>query len=96
MVSAQEAFEMATIRGARALHLEVQIGSLEVGKRADVVLLEMEPINQIPISSIYSALVYATKIGVCSSRFANPPAFPICWSNVTLAALWCCVCAMIC
>jgi 5-methylthioadenosine/S-adenosylhomocysteine deaminase len=56
VVSAQEAFEMATIRGARALHLEGQIGALEVGKRADAVLLEMEAINQIPISSIYSAL----------------------------------------
>jgi len=67
VVSAQEAFEMATIRGARALHLEAQIGSLEVGKRADVVLLEMEAINQIPISSIYSALVYATKASdVCT------------------------------
>ena len=61
VVSAQEAFELATIRGARALHLDQQIGSLEVGKRADVVLLEMDPIDQVPLSSIYSALVYATK-----------------------------------
>ncbi|QPN57895.1 amidohydrolase [Synechococcus sp. CBW1107] len=61
VVSAQQAFELATIRGARALHLEAQIGSLEVGKRADVVVLEMEAIDQVPLSSIYSALVYATK-----------------------------------
>ena len=61
MVSALEAFEMATIRGARALHLDAQIGSLEVGKRADLVVLEMEAINQIPLSSIYSALVYTSK-----------------------------------
>ena len=61
VVSAQEAFELATIRGARALHLEDQIGSLEVGKRGDLVVLDMEAINQIPIKSIYSALVYATK-----------------------------------
>ena len=61
VVSAQEAFELATIRGARALHLEAQIGSLEVGKRADLVVLEMEAINQVPLSSIYSALVYASK-----------------------------------
>jgi 5-methylthioadenosine/S-adenosylhomocysteine deaminase len=39
--------EMATIRGARALHLEGQIGALEVGKRADVVLLEMEAITDL-------------------------------------------------
>ena len=61
VVSALEAFEMATIRGARALHLDAQIGSLEVGKRADQVVLEMEAINQIPLSSIYSALVYTSK-----------------------------------
>lgn len=61
VVSAQEAFELATIRGARALHMESQIGSLEVGKRADVVVLETDPIDQVPLSSIYSTLVYATK-----------------------------------
>jgi len=61
VVSALEAFELATIRGARALHLDAQIGSLEVGKRADLVVLEMDAINQVPLSSIYSALVYATK-----------------------------------
>jgi 5-methylthioadenosine/S-adenosylhomocysteine deaminase len=61
VVSAQEAFELATIRGARALHLDAHIGSLEMGKRADVVVLEMEAIDQVPLSSIYSALVYATK-----------------------------------
>ncbi|MFZ0406959.1 MAG: amidohydrolase [Cyanobium sp.] len=61
VVSAQEAFEMATIRGARALHLESQVGSLEVGKRADLAVLDMEAINQLPLSSIYSALVYASK-----------------------------------
>jgi 5-methylthioadenosine/S-adenosylhomocysteine deaminase len=37
------------------------IGSLEVGKRADLVVLQMDPIDQIPLRSIYSALVYATK-----------------------------------
>lgn len=38
-----------------------------MGKRAEVVLLVMEAINQIPISSIYSALVYATKASdVCT------------------------------
>lgn len=57
LVSAQEAFEMATIRGARALHLHDQIGSPEVGKRADLARLDRESINQIPVSSTDSALV---------------------------------------
>jgi 5-methylthioadenosine/S-adenosylhomocysteine deaminase len=41
--------------------MESQIGSLEAGKRADIVVLEMDAIDQVPLSSIYSALVYATK-----------------------------------
>lgn len=61
VVSALDAFEWATICGARALHLDAQIGSLEVGKRADLVVLEMDAINQVPLTSIYSALVYAIK-----------------------------------
>jgi 5-methylthioadenosine/S-adenosylhomocysteine deaminase len=61
VMSAQEAFELATIRGAAALHLEKEIGSLEVGKRADLVLVESDSLNQIPSYNVYSDLVYATK-----------------------------------
>ena len=61
VISAQEAFEMATIRGAQALHLEKQIGSLETGKRADIVIIERDALNQIPLYNVYSDLVYATK-----------------------------------
>src|SRR5947209_13325206 len=61
VVSAQEAFEMATIRGARALHLEKEIGSIEKGKRADLVVVDLDDLNQTPYYNIYSDLVYATK-----------------------------------
>lgn len=61
VVSAEQAFEMATIRGARALHLEKEIGSLEIGKRADIVIVDLEDFHQIPMYNIYSHLVYATK-----------------------------------
>jgi len=61
VISAQQAFELATIRGAQALHLEKEIGSLEVGKRADLLLIERDSLNQIPLYNIYSDLVYATK-----------------------------------
>ena len=61
VMSALEAFELATIRGARALHMEKEIGSIEVGKRADLVLVLRDSLNQIPIYNIYSDLVYATK-----------------------------------
>ncbi len=61
VVSAEEAFEMATLRGARALHLEKEIGSIEKGKRADLVIVDLDDLNQTPSYNIYSDLVYATK-----------------------------------
>jgi 5-methylthioadenosine/S-adenosylhomocysteine deaminase len=61
VISAQQAFELATIRGAQALHLEKEIGSLEVGKRADLLVINRDTLNQIPAYNIYSDLVYATK-----------------------------------
>jgi 5-methylthioadenosine/S-adenosylhomocysteine deaminase len=61
VISAEEAFELATIRGAQALHLEKDIGSVETGKRADLVLVERDALNQIPLYNVYSQLVYATK-----------------------------------
>ncbi len=63
VVSAQEAFEMATIRGARALHLDKEIGSIEKGKRADLLIVDLDDLNQTPYYNIYSDLVYATKAG---------------------------------
>ena len=61
VISAQEAFEMATIRGARSLHLEKEIGSLEKGKRADIAIVDLDDLNQTPYYNIYSDLVYAAK-----------------------------------
>ena len=61
VVTAEEAFEMATLRGARALHLEKEIGSIEKGKRADIVIVDSDDLNQTPSYNIYSDLVYATK-----------------------------------
>ena len=58
---AQQAFEMATIRGARALHLDRITGSLEEGKRADIDIVDLDSLNQTPYFNIYSALVYSTK-----------------------------------
>ena len=71
VMSAQEAFELATIRGAAALHLEKEIGSLEVGKRADVVIVESDSLNQIPSYNVYSDLVYATKASAVETVIIN-------------------------
>jgi len=58
---AEQAFEMATIRGARALHLDKITGSIETGKRADIAIVDLDSLNQVPYFNIYSALVYSTK-----------------------------------
>lgn len=60
-LSAEQAFEMATIRGARALDLDKITGSIEVGKRADLAIVDLDSLHQTPLYNIYSHLVYATK-----------------------------------
>ncbi|MEK7855956.1 MAG: amidohydrolase [Acidobacteriota bacterium] len=60
-LSAAQAFALATIGGARALHMEDLIGSIESGKRADIVIMDMDSLNQTPLYNVYSHLVYATK-----------------------------------
>jgi 5-methylthioadenosine/S-adenosylhomocysteine deaminase len=61
VLNAREALEMATIRGARAIHQDKDIGSLEAGKRADLIIVDMDSAHQTPMYNIYSQLVYATK-----------------------------------
>ncbi len=58
---AQQVFEMATIRGARSLHLDKMIGSLETGKRADIAIIDVDGLHQTPSYNVYSTLVYSTK-----------------------------------
>lgn len=61
VINAREALEMATIGGARAIHLDKEIGSLEAGKRADLIIVDLESAHQTPVYNVYSELVYATK-----------------------------------
>ena len=60
-VSAPVALEMATIGGARALGLEREIGSLEPGKRADLLIVSMSSARQTPMYDPVSHLVYVTR-----------------------------------
>jgi 5-methylthioadenosine/S-adenosylhomocysteine deaminase len=55
------AVEMATIRGARALGMEKEIGSLEPGKRADLISIRLDRPNAVPLYNVYSQMVYALK-----------------------------------
>jgi 5-methylthioadenosine/S-adenosylhomocysteine deaminase len=60
-LGAKGAFEMATIEGARALHMNKEIGSLEPGKKADFVILSLDAPNAVPMYDVYSQIVYALK-----------------------------------
>ena len=60
-LGAKGALEMATIEGARALHMEKEIGSLEPGKKADFVILRLDAPNAVPMYDVYSQIVYALK-----------------------------------
>ncbi len=58
VVTAGQVFEMSTIAGARALGLDGEIGSLQPGKRADVVLLALQPPGGVSEHSMLSELVF--------------------------------------
>ncbi len=57
---AREMIETATLGGARALGLENEIVSLEAGKQADLAIISLGNIAQIPVHDVYSALLFAT------------------------------------
>jgi len=61
VLPASAALEMATIRGARALGMEKEIGSLEVGKLADMILVNVTRPNAVPMYDPISQMVYALK-----------------------------------
>jgi 5-methylthioadenosine/S-adenosylhomocysteine deaminase len=60
-LGAKQAVEMATIGGARALHMENEIGSLEAGKKADLIVINLNEANAVPLYDVYSQIVYALK-----------------------------------
>jgi 5-methylthioadenosine/S-adenosylhomocysteine deaminase len=60
-LNARAVVEMATVQGARALHLESEIGSLEAGKKADIVVIDLNAPNAVPVYDIYSQIAYSLK-----------------------------------
>jgi 5-methylthioadenosine/S-adenosylhomocysteine deaminase len=60
-LNAKSVVEMATIDGARALHMEKEIGSLEAGKKADLILISLDEPNAVPMYEIYAQIAYSLK-----------------------------------
>jgi 5-methylthioadenosine/S-adenosylhomocysteine deaminase len=60
-LNAQAVVEMATIEGARALHMEKEIGSLEKGKKADLILISLDEPNAVPMYDVYAQIAYSLK-----------------------------------
>lgn len=60
-VPAKSALEMATINGAKALQWHNEIGSIEVGKRADMILIDMDKPHLYPQHNIISSLAYSVQ-----------------------------------
>ncbi|MEM2412799.1 MAG: amidohydrolase [Candidatus Bathyarchaeia archaeon] len=61
ILSAYEVLRMATLNGAKALGLEGVIGSLEVGKKADIVLVDLSKPHLRPLHDVYAVLVYSAR-----------------------------------
>jgi cytosine/adenosine deaminase-related metal-dependent hydrolase len=63
--------ELATIGGAHALGLQHELGSLEVGKRADIVLVDLNKPHTSPVADPVSRLVYAAHGGDVDTVFVD-------------------------
>jgi 5-methylthioadenosine/S-adenosylhomocysteine deaminase len=59
IITAEKVMEMATIDGARAVGLEAEIGSIEIGKKADLIVIDYDNAFMTPIHHPVSAIVYS-------------------------------------
>ena len=61
LLPAYEVIKMATINGAKALKVDGEIGSIEAGKKADLIILDLNNVTTQPINDIFSNIVYNAK-----------------------------------
>lgn len=70
-VSAESVIRMATVQAARALGLEDTTGSLEIGKAADIIAVDLEQLNTLPVYHPASALVYGSRASQVTHVWVN-------------------------
>jgi 5-methylthioadenosine/S-adenosylhomocysteine deaminase len=68
---AEQALEMATIGGARVLGMQREIGSIEEGKKADLITMSLAESDAYPLYNLYSHIVYASKSSEVEDVFIN-------------------------
>lgn len=68
---AKEIVRLATMGGAETLGLADKVGSIEVGKKADLTLIETDSVNMFPIFDPYSVIVYSANAGNVASVWVN-------------------------
>jgi len=61
VIPANRALRMATIDGAKALGLDAEVGSIEVGKRADLAIIRLDQLHSTPVEDVVSAVVYSAQ-----------------------------------
>ena len=61
VLPARRALRMATIDGARAMGLDDEIGSIEAGKRADVIVVDLNRLHAVPETDVVSSVVYSAQ-----------------------------------
>ncbi len=71
VMDARTVLRMATIEGAKVLQMDRVIGSLEPGKKADLIILDLKQPHLTPLYNLYSQLVYAAKGSDVTQVFIN-------------------------
>ena len=71
VLPAEQALEIGTMGGASVLGMEKEIGSLEHGKRADLIVVSLAHPDAVPVYNVYSQIVYASQAADVEDVFVN-------------------------
>ena len=71
LLHSYEVLKMATINGAKALNLSDKIGSIEVGKLADIIIIDIDDIKIKPVNNLLSEIVYNVKSNNVEATIIN-------------------------